>query len=70
MIETAATDGDAPSNLTSPQMPHMNWAETSVERPNKSAPARRSSIAGTPSLTMQMREQFHCSNIFLEKWPE
>jgi hypothetical protein len=29
MIEIADTDGDPPSNLTSPQIPHMNWAETS-----------------------------------------
>ncbi|MFN3718283.1 MAG: hypothetical protein ACK4UW_05180 [Rhizobium rhizophilum] len=48
MIEIAATDGDAPSNLTSPQMPHMNRAETSVERSNAIVPERRTSIVGAP----------------------
>ncbi|WP_171901534.1 hypothetical protein [Agrobacterium sp. RAC06] len=64
MIETAATDGDTPSNLTSPQMPHMNRAETSVERPNEKVPANRSSVYRTHDL--QMAERFHCSILFSE----
>ncbi|WP_199734344.1 hypothetical protein [Sinorhizobium meliloti] len=47
MIETAATDGEPPSNLTSPQIPHMNRVETSIVGTRRAVTAADRSAALT-----------------------
>ncbi len=52
MVETAVTDGEPPSNLTSPQIPHMNRVETSIVGTRRDA---RPGIDPRPGVVMKIQ---------------